>query len=301
MKIIFHKDVFWPNFSFLIFWRGHLLPPGSNKNVKIFFHKDNFHKKIIWNFKITREYSRLSLTLSISLVFHKSSLVSPTLFISLISSLSCSLHLRPHLSPTHSPSQTTSLSRSLSISGRSIVTITDKFQNLNPIIAGTNLGFIIFILSLFNWTCLLGRRINCLGRRWPRGCRKAGSIPNPRWSYRIIYAGPCVTGSTFGFHKWHCIGVEGEVGLSWPIVDRLSQWLVLTTIVSSVAILNTPIYDLLKSNPGLGVFFLLLFFFHYKFERYASNMIGIFDCATAGFFFFLSRICFFQWSAPFTR
>ena len=26
---------------------------------------------------------------------------------------------------------------------------------------------------------LLGKRINCLGRRWPKGCRKAGSIPNP--------------------------------------------------------------------------------------------------------------------------
>ena len=28
-------------------------------------------------------------------------------------------------------------------------------------------------------------RINCLGRQWPRGCWKAGSIPNPRWSHRI--------------------------------------------------------------------------------------------------------------------
>ena len=40
-------------------------------------------------------------------------------------------------------------------------------------------------------------------------------------------------------------------------------------------------------------FFFITIFFHYKFERYASNMIGIFYCATAGFFFFffLSWIC----------
>ena len=31
-----------------------------------------------------------------------------------------------------------------------LITVTGKFQNPNPIIAGTDLGFIIFILGLFN-------------------------------------------------------------------------------------------------------------------------------------------------------
>ena len=89
------------------------------------------------------------------------SLVSLSLSIFLVSSLSCSLHLIPCLCLAHSLSQTASLSRLLSISGRSIITVTGKFQNPNLIIAGTDLGFIIFILGLFNRTCLLGRRINC--------------------------------------------------------------------------------------------------------------------------------------------
>jgi hypothetical protein len=90
-------------------------------------------------------------------------------------SLSLTLHLRPRLSHSlsisgHSiaPSQTapqtsrystTTSRRTLSCTFPSpelgnrrllLVTVTGKFQNPNPIIAGTDLGFIIFILGLFN-------------------------------------------------------------------------------------------------------------------------------------------------------
>ena len=119
------------------------------------------------------------LVFSLSLTLYLLSLVSLLLTLSQTASLSGS----PSFS--HSLSQTASLSRSLSISGRSIVIVTSKFQNPNPIIAGTDLGFRIFILGLFNWTCLLGRRTNCLGRQWPRGCRKVGSIPNPDEAIRL--------------------------------------------------------------------------------------------------------------------
>ena len=253
------------------------MPFGCNKNVKVVFHINKFHTNFIWNFKITLNKLVFSLTLSISLV----------------SSLSCSLHLRPRLSPAHSPSQTASLSRWLSISGRSIVTVTGEFQNPNPIIAGTDLVFIIFILGLFNWTCLLDRRINCLGRRWPRGCRKAGSIPNPQWSHRIIYVGPCVTGRTFGVPQ---MALRRSRGRGWiELANRGS--------VESVARPNHHCllhrhhrHSRLRSpqvQSWFRFFFFYYYFFHYKFERYASNMIWIFGCVTAVFFFFFfwSWIC----------
>ena len=105
----------------------------------------------------------------------------------LVFSLSLTLYLLSLVFLSLTPSQTASLSHSLSISGRSIassqiapqtscystttvrralsrtfpspeldnqrpllVTVIGKFQNPNPIIASTDLGFIIFILGRFN-------------------------------------------------------------------------------------------------------------------------------------------------------